>query len=97
MATKRKTIADYRKENDELRAKVQELEDAMEKTNAQAKDTQGDNTALLYLLADIRKAAGDPLGKLCQDQLVEHIADIRARAEGGGELKPLMGRYPKNA
>lgn len=39
-----------------------------------AKDT---NTALLYLLARIREAAGDPEGKLMQDELVEQIRKIR--------------------
>lgn len=34
--------------------------------------------ALLGLLADIRKAAGDPTGKLMQDELVAHITSLRA-------------------
>ena len=37
--------------------------------------------ALLSLIADIRKAAGDPTGKLMQSELVEHIAALRADAE----------------
>ena len=37
--------------------------------------------ALLGLLADIRKAAGDQTGKLMQDELVEHIAALREDAE----------------
>jgi len=36
-----------------------------------------DNVALLKLLADIRCAAGDPEGRLMQDELVKHIADMR--------------------
>ena len=44
--------------------------------------------ALLGLLADIRKAAGDPTGKLMQDELVAHIAALRADAERYWWLKP---------
>lgn len=43
------------------------------------KDTE--TTGLLNLLADIRAAAGDPEGKLMQDELVAHIADLHAKAE----------------
>ena len=39
---------------------------------------QTDDLALLSLLADIRKAAGDAEGKLMQSDLVAHIASLRA-------------------
>jgi len=38
-------------------------------------------TALLYLLARIREAAGDPEGKLMQDELVEHISKLRKQRD----------------
>jgi hypothetical protein len=41
--------------------------------------TAGD--PLLNLLADIRAAAGDPEGKLMQDELVEHIAQLYRNSE----------------
>ena len=37
--------------------------------------------ALLSLLADIRKAAGDAEGRLMQDGLVAHIAALQADSE----------------
>lgn len=42
---------------------------------------QTEDLALLSLLADIRKAAGDPTGKLMQDELVAHIAALRVNAD----------------
>jgi hypothetical protein len=41
-----------------------------------------ETTALLGLLADIRKDAGDPTGKLDWTGLVEHIAQMRAERDG---------------
>ena len=38
--------------------------------------------ALFHLLADIRAAAGDPEGKLMQDELVEHIRGLAGRVRG---------------
>lgn len=55
-------------------------------------DAQRDEFTLLGLIADIRAAAGDPTGKLMQDELVRHIAavvkerdDLRERMEGIAE------------
>ena len=42
---------------------------------------ESNDIALLSLLADIRKAAGDPTGKLMQDELVASIAALRADSE----------------
>ena len=39
-------------------------------------DTQREEFTLLSLLADIRAAAGDPDGRLMQDELVQHIAGV---------------------
>lgn len=39
-------------------------------------DAQRDEFTLLGLIADIRAAAGDPTGKLMQDELVRHIAAV---------------------
>lgn len=39
---------------------------------------QGESLRLFGLLADIRKAAGDPEGKLMQDELVARIAALKA-------------------
>ncbi len=36
-----------------------------------------ENASLYHLIADIRAAAGDPEGKLMQDDLVEHVREIR--------------------
>lgn len=41
--------------------------------------TAGD--PLLKLLADIRAAAGDPEGRLMQDELVAHIKELRKDQE----------------
>jgi hypothetical protein len=38
-----------------------------------------ESTALLILLADIRAAVGDPTGKLMQDELVAHCAEMLDR------------------
>lgn len=55
-------------------------------TDAPAVDAQREEFSLLGLIADIRAAAGDPAGRLMQDELVQHIAgvvkerdDLRAR------------------
>ena len=39
------------------------------------------NASLLRLLADIRSAAGDPNGRLMQDELVDHIRTMRRDAD----------------
>lgn len=39
-------------------------------------DSQREEFTLLHLIADIRAAAGDPTGRLMQDDLVQHIAAI---------------------
>ena len=53
-----------------------------------------EDMALLSLLADIRKAAGDPMGKLMQSELVEHIAALRADAERYRWLRNESIDYP---
>ena len=45
-------------------------------TDAPAVDAQREEFTLLGLLADIRAAAGDPSGRLMQDELVQHIAGV---------------------
>lgn len=45
-------------------------------TDAPAVDAQREEFTLLHLIADIRAAAGDPTGRLMQDELVQHIAAI---------------------
>lgn len=42
--------------------------------------------ALLRLLGSIREAAGDPEGKLMQDELVDHIRAMREELERLSEL-----------
>lgn len=37
--------------------------------------------AALFLLADIRRAVGDPIGELMQDELVAHCGEIYKRAQ----------------
>ena len=45
-------------------------------TDAPAVDAQREEFTLLGLIADIRAAAGDPDGRLMQDELVQHIAGV---------------------
>ena len=61
-------------------------------TDAPAVDAQREEFTLLGLIADIRAAAGDPDGRLMQDELVQHIAgvvkerdDLRERLEAIAE------------
>lgn len=51
-------------------------------------DEMNDYPGLLSFIAAIREAAGDPTGKLMQDELVAHIAALRADAERYLWLKP---------
>lgn len=46
--------------------------------NAASDSAVNDNAVLLDLVARIRAAAGDPNGRLMQDELIEHIAGLRA-------------------
>lgn len=46
-------------------------------------DLRAQNISLLSLLADIRAAAGDPSGRLMQDELVEHIRKLKDCARIG--------------
>lgn len=48
----------------------------------------------LDLIAQIRIAAGDPKGKLMQDQLVEHIAELKAKTD---KLDALNSRIAKHS
>ncbi len=46
--------------------------------------------AALRLIADIRAAAGDPEGKLMQDELVERIREMRqSQITAGGTIRAL--------
>lgn len=45
-------------------------------TDAPAVDAQREEFTLLHLIANIRAAAGDPDGRLMQDELVQHIAGV---------------------
>ena len=49
--------------------------------------------AALFLLADIRRAVGDPIGELMQDELVAHCGEIYNRAES---YDHLVESLPKN-
>lgn len=60
-------------------------------------DIHTDNTdtlnSVLRLLADIRKAAGDPEGKLMQDELVRKIRRMRCALEVIVEHKDPSTKY----
>lgn len=49
------------------------------KSKKDANAVSVDSTALLGLVADIRAAVGDPTGKLMQDELVAHCAEMLDR------------------
>lgn len=49
-----------------------------------------ESTALLILLADIRAAVGDPTGKLMQDELVAHCAEMLKALE---RIRDYQGRF----
>ena len=72
-----------------LRAMVSELSGDSEggETDAPAADAHREEFTLLGLLADIRAAAGDPTGRLMQDELVQHIA---AAVKERDELRERM-------
>lgn len=61
-----------------LQAMISDLSGDSEggETDAPAVDAQREEFTLLGLLADIRAAAGDPSGRLMQDELVQHIAGV---------------------
>src|SRR5690625_156216 len=61
-----------------------------EQLRARVKDQNHDNAALLNLVADIRAAAGDPDGKLMQEDLVKHIEQLVAN-----QKKPRKKAAPK--
>ena len=46
-------------------------------------------TAALILISEIRVAAGDPEGRLMQDELVEHVRDLNARLK---RAEPILER-----
>lgn len=51
------------------------------------KELTQENMALYALLYEIRKAAGDPEGRMMQDELIEHIAALaksEQRLNNGG-------------
>lgn len=45
--------------------------------------------ALLRLVADIRAAVGDPIGRLMQDELVEHCRKLKADSDALKKLNEL--------
>jgi hypothetical protein len=51
-----------------------------------------DGFLLLSLLADIRAAAGDREGRLMQAELVEHIRQLKARADEAEKLRAAFDR-----
>lgn len=53
----------------------------MEDPEKEIADLRAQNTSLFRLLADIRAAAGDQSGRLMQDELVEHIRNMRRDAD----------------
>lgn len=53
----------------------------MEDPEKEIADLKAQNASLLRLLADIRSAAGDQSGRLMQDELVEHIRNMRRDAD----------------
>lgn len=55
----------------------------MEDPEKEIADLRAQNTSLFRLLADIRAAAGDPSGRLMQDELVEHIRKLKECARIG--------------
>lgn len=61
-----------------LQAMISDLSGDSEggETDAPAVDAQREEFTLLGLIADIRAAAGDPDGRLMQDELVQHIAGV---------------------
>lgn len=55
--------------------------DQLGKMRLRAEAAEGLAYSVLNLVADIRKAAGDPHGKLMQDELVELIARQREECD----------------
>ena len=51
-----------------------------------------DTLYLLNLMSDIRDAAGDPNGKLMQDELIEHIRNLKKDSD---KLKTLKKKNKK--
>ena len=60
-------------ENIRLRHEVEHLKAAL-------REQQRDNIQLYTLIYEIRKAAGDPEGRLMQDELIRHIEKLQVRA-----------------
>lgn len=46
--------------------------------------------ALFQLLGNIRKAAGDPEGKLMQDELIAHIAGLKRRLDAAMAFPEML-------
>ena len=71
-----------------LRRRLRQQMDENASLNSKYKELTQENMALYALLYEIRKAAGDPEGRLMQDDLVEHIAAMaksEQRLNNGGE------------
>lgn len=73
LVERNKTIAELEAERDEFSTIAKAAEDKLA-------DAQEMQFAMLSLLADIRKAAGDPEGRLMLSELVESIAMLRTDA-----------------
>ena len=57
----------------------EQIEDALAGYEERLAAAEAESNFLLILMARIREAAGDPKGKLMQDELVEHIRNLAAR------------------
>lgn len=73
-----------------MRRHRDEVQEELEQARQAAANQNHDNAALLNLVADIRAAAGDPEGKLMQEDLVAHIAGLVAN-----QKKPRKKAAPK--
>lgn len=80
LVERNKTIAELEAERDEFSTIAKAAEDKLA-------DAQEMQFAMLSLLADIRKAAGDPEGKLMQPELVELIGRQREECDKAREAE----------
>lgn len=69
-----------KKKNSELTRRTM----AKEKMAEKCERAISENCSLYSLIASIRKAAGDPEGKLMQDELIKHIENLANRKQSSG-------------
>lgn len=69
---------------EQLAAAKQELSDLSHAMGQLLSSERHLSASLLNLIADIRAAVGDPIGKLMQDELVEHCRALAARGKEQG-------------